>query len=243
MSDGLPTRIRPGALLVDLDDTLYDYAPADARARRAVFAEVARLTGIDADAAQAFFRSSRAHVKARLGHTGAAHSRLLYLLDLAHDGRVPLSRVADLEALFWREYMRDLHLKPFARELLDGFRREGGKVAIVTDLTVDVQLRKLEALDLFRSIDAIAVSEEVGADKPDARIFELAAKRLGVPLATCVVVGDHPDKDGEGARRLGLPFHLVRSSERPDEGCSLEDIADALGLDLTRTAAATHAAS
>jgi putative hydrolase of the HAD superfamily len=43
----------------------------------------------------------------------------------------------------------------------------------------------------------------VGIDKPDSRIFEHAAKALGVPLAEIVHVGDAWEADVIGARSAG----------------------------------------
>ena len=50
---------------------------------------------------------------------------------------------------------------------------------------------------------AIVDSGRIGIDKPDPRIFEHAAKALGVPLAEIVHVGDAWEADVIGARNAG----------------------------------------
>jgi len=51
--------------------------------------------------------------------------------------------------------------------------------------------------------DTVVISGEVGMRKPEARIFELTAKRLGVAMAACVLVDDLP-WNVEGARAAGM---------------------------------------
>jgi len=216
-------------LLLDLDDTLYDYAPAEAHARGVVLEAVAATLGLPRGEVERLWDGAKKKVKGRLGARGSAHSRLLYLTEIVHAAsRVDaLGHVRAWERTFWGEFLQQATLRPGARALLEGFRARGGKVAIVTDLTLEVQLWKLEAFGLFGLIDALAVSEEVAHEKPAADLFLLAIERLGVSREACVVVGDNPEKDGEGARALGLPYFQALSSERPG-GEGLEAIARAL---------------
>ncbi len=223
-------------LLLDLDDTLYDYVPAEKLARAATLAVVARDLEISEADAGALFVRSRAAVKARLGHRGSAHARLLYFADVVHLAGRPsaLVHVRGWDRLFWSTLIGGANLRPGALPLLRGFRARGGKVAIVTDLTLDPQLQKLEAFGLFGLVDALVASEEVPDDKPATRAFELALERLGVPLAAapsrCLVVGDSDAKDGAAARTLGVRFFHVASSEPGATGGTLEALAQELGV-------------
>lgn len=202
------------ALLIDLDDTLYDYATAEAAARSRIVTTIARETSRPPELIAEVLGSAREAVKGRLGKIASSHSRLLYLAELAHRFEV-LPRVRSWEAEYWETFLRAAELRPGARELLADFRRAGGRIAIVTDLTLDVQLRKLEAFDLFDAIDVLVTSEEVPADKPDPAAFELALSRLGAPVEAAVVVGDSRSKDGIGAETLGVPFLRVGTPDDP----------------------------
>jgi beta-phosphoglucomutase len=61
----------------------------------------------------------------------------------------------------------------------------------------------LEALDLRSTFDAIVSGEEVRHGKPDPEVFLLAAERVGVPPARCVVIEDSP-LGVEAAHRAGM---------------------------------------
>ena len=55
------------------------------------------------------------------------------------------------------------------------------------DNTLIDRLRNVEVADLF---DDIVCSADVGMAKPDARVYALAARRLGLPPEECVFVDD-----------------------------------------------------
>lgn len=216
-------------LLIDLDDTLYAYAPCAAAAERTLMALVERDLGVAASEVAVLFASARRAVKERLGPTGAAHSRLLYLSELVHAaGRTDaLPHVRRWERAYWTSFLSTSALRPGARELLRAIRAHGGKVAIVSDLVLEVQLWKLEHFGIFQWIDALVTSEEVPQDKPRPEAFQLAMRRIGAVASDCVMVGDHPDKDGAGAGALGIRYFQVDVGD--GHGSSLEDITSRIG--------------
>jgi putative hydrolase of the HAD superfamily len=66
-------------------------------------------------------------------------------------------------------------------------------VAIATNGNTAQQTAKIRRTGLDAHIDALAISEEVGASKPDARMFQVAARRCGSRLdGDGWMVGDCP---------------------------------------------------
>ncbi|MCA9323645.1 HAD family phosphatase [Candidatus Saccharibacteria bacterium] len=61
--------------------------------------------------------------------------------------------------------------------------------------------------------DVIVLSSEVALVKPDVRIYELAAERLGVDTNDCVFIDDL-EKNVEGARNAGM--HAIQYSNFSD---------------------------
>ena len=88
-------------------------------------------------------------------------------------------------------------------------RAKGYALAVVSNF--DRRLHAvLDDLRLSEFFEAIIISSEVGADKPDPRIFEHALRRLGVTAGETWHVGDDPKRDW-GAEALGLRvFRLER---------------------------------
>src|SRR5262249_23791598 len=91
---------------------------------------------------------------------------------------------------------------PDAAPTLARLRERGLRLAVVSNFHGRLP-GILDGLGLSSALDAIVWSTDVGAAKPDARIFRVAAVRLGVPVGDVLHVGDEPDTDVAGARRAG----------------------------------------
>jgi putative hydrolase of the HAD superfamily len=94
--------------------------------------------------------------------------------------------------------------------MLDGVRaarRAGTRTALLSNSWGAATTYDPEVLrELF---DAWVISSEVGLRKPDPAIYELAAERLGLPVAACVFVDDLPG-NLKPARALGMATVLHR---------------------------------
>lgn len=70
----------------------------------------------------------------------------------------------------------------------------------------------LEYHELMDYFDLVITSEEIGAEKPDPLIFQVALERIGLPAEKCAHVGDSVIEDVKGARRAGMtPVWLDRN--------------------------------
>ncbi len=78
------------------------------------------------------------------------------------------------------------------------------RLAVVTNGGNDFQHRKFERLGLKRWFDAVFVAEECQAAKPHPEHFLFACRHLGVDAHLCLMVGDNPKRDVEGALGAGL---------------------------------------
>ena len=193
----------PGAVLFDIDNTLYAYEPAHAVAMSAVRAKTAALFGIEPAAFDQVFDAARTATKAQLGSTASSHSRLLYfqrMVEMFGLGSQVLLAL-DLEQTYWRTLLSNATLFPGVNELLDDLRIAEVPRAIVTDLTAQIQFRKMIYFGLDHDVDYIVTSEEVGFEKPHPAPFEAAIAKMQAQ-GTCVwMIGDDPETDIVGARR------------------------------------------
>lgn len=90
-----------------------------------------------------------------------------------------------------------------AADVLAALRRRGVRTGVVSNF--DHRLRPLlDALGLVSLLDVIVLPSDVGAAKPDPRIFEYALEQLGVRAAEAIYVGDDADEDVAAAQRVGL---------------------------------------
>lgn len=88
-------------------------------------------------------------------------------------------------------------------DALEALRGRGYRLAVLSNW--DSRLpRLLERLDLSRYFDAIICSAMAGVEKPDRRLFEIAARALGLPASRIAHVGDRLLEDFRGARAAGM---------------------------------------
>lgn len=98
-------------------------------------------------------------------------------------------------------------LIPGAGELLRELKRRGYKLALVADGRPGTYSNVLRQHSVHQLFDVFAVSEEVGVEKPDARMFVTALDALGIEskdYGRTVMVGNRLDRDVGGANNLGM---------------------------------------
>ena len=121
---------------------------------------------------------------------------------------------------------------PFAEvpAVLDALRARGHALAVVSNW--DVSLHEvLERTGLATRLDAVVVSAELGAAKPDPLPFRRALELLGAEAPDALHAGDQLDEDVAGARAAGVaPVLVARGGEAAPPGVtavrSLEGLLD-----------------
>lgn len=218
----------PDAILFDTDNTLYPYDPAHSVAQKAVEKKVVDTFSISSASFNQAFQAARLDVKKRLEGTAACHSRLLYLqrmLEIMGLGSQVLMAL-DLEQTYWRTFLSNAELFHGVKELLEDIRLLGVPTAIVTDLTAQIQFRKIVYFGLDYYFDHIVTSEEAGYDKPRREPFVLAVDKMK-PEGDCIwMVGDNPLNDIQGARESinAVTFQKLHKGIILGEGMSQPDV-------------------
>ena len=95
----------------------------------------------------------------------------------------------------------------------------GCRFAIVTNGLQAVQHSRLSLSTIHDFIDAIIISEEVGAAKPHSAFFEIASERTGHPAKSDVlIIGDSLTSDIQGGVDYGIDtcWYNPAAAARPD---------------------------
>lgn len=214
------------AVFLDLDDTLYPYPECNEAGKRAAW-EAATDLGYDLTRAEfeAFYQAGRRAVKRELSGTASAHERFLYCKRAVelHTGTPGVGDALALGEAYWDAYVEEMELFDGVGETLAALRDAGLDVAVVTNLTTRIQLRKVEALGIGGHVDLLLTSEETGSEKPASVMFTLPMARLDVGPEETVMVGDSVSADVAGGNALGLTTVLfdedagdLTGQRRPD---------------------------
>lgn len=192
----------PDAILFDTDNTLYDYVPAHVAGMEAVTVKVIQTLSISRNDFEMAFKDARNQIKDTLGETASSHNRLLYfqrMLEIMGLGSQVLLAL-DFEQTYWRTFLNKALLFDDVKELLDDIRLLSIPTAIVTDLTAQIQFRKIVYFGLDHYFDFIITSEEAGFDKPNEAPFKLALNKMKPKGNNIWMIGDNPINDIQGSK-------------------------------------------
>jgi putative hydrolase of the HAD superfamily len=198
-------------ILLDLDNTLYTFAPCHESGYKACKDFARKELKLDAKTFDAFWKSGRDKVHLDLEGQAASHSRLLYLQKFVEKafGKTNPELSLEMEEIYWTAYLKKMTLKPGMEVFLKSVKAEKIAVCLVTNLTTQVQMRKWMQLNLGNYVDYLVSSEEAGVEKPEAAIFQLAMEKLGLNNKEVIMIGDSMVKDIRGAINLGIKGYWV----------------------------------
>jgi putative hydrolase of the HAD superfamily len=97
-----------------------------------------------------------------------------------------------------------LHPYPKTKMTLIQLKEKGLKLGIVSDAPKLKAWIRLAAMRIDDFFDAVVGLEDTGKEKPSKLPFEAALNKLGVSASECLMVGDRPDRDIQGAKSLGM---------------------------------------
>lgn len=105
-------------------------------------------------------------------------------------------------------------LLPGAEELVRYLAKKY-PLTVVTNGFIEVQYEKFDKSGLRDCFSHIVLSEEVGCQKPNPRIYEEALRMNGVSAAETVMIGDSWNSDIQGAINAGIDQIWIRKSKYP----------------------------
>lgn len=193
--------MRPRAVLLDLYETLVSSNLTVMDAGRA---ELAARAGIPA--VMFLDRMRRSEPERFRGRYASVESELAAVLTECGAAITPplLRELVALERAAWSQAVQ---LYDDALPAVRALRSAGHRIALVSNCGHQTAARVAE-LGLERELDAVVLSCQVGATKPNAAIFRTALGRLGASPAEAVFVDDLPQHLA-AARELGLRTVLV----------------------------------
>jgi putative hydrolase of the HAD superfamily len=187
------------AVLFDIDDTLFDTATLAKMARmNAVKAMVE--SGLPIHDIQSGYKVLVKIVEEYGANYDQHFDRLLEVFGHKQDPKIIAAGIV----AYHDTKLAYLKPDPDVIPTLIALRDRGCKIGIVSNGRSVKQWEKIIRLGLQHFFHTVVISEEVGFEKPDAKIFELALKKLHVRADETAYVGDSIETDVFGANQTGL---------------------------------------
>jgi putative hydrolase of the HAD superfamily len=202
-------------VLFDLDGTLADTAGAEREAWDAI-AEVIERHIPSVDRHELYERYSTffephwtAYLEGRIGFAEYRWNRLQAAIE-------PWGALDETLFVAYRTEKRNglenLQLFADAVATLRVVRGLGLSIGLLTNGPSELQRRKLAITGLEPELDAVAISEEIGAAKPEPEAFMTALRMIECEPAEVAMVGDSPLYDIAGALDAGLAAAVLVTS-------------------------------
>ncbi|OPZ77327.1 MAG: Pyrimidine 5'-nucleotidase YjjG [Alphaproteobacteria bacterium ADurb.Bin438] len=110
---------------------------------------------------------------------------------------------------YWNNFFAFMEIDEKALTFLKLCKEKQIPVCLVTDMLIEVQIKKVVKLNISDYIEYIVSSEEAGIEKPDEKIFTTALKKLKIKPSEAIMIGDCYEKDIVGADNLGIKSYQV----------------------------------
>jgi putative hydrolase of the HAD superfamily len=212
----MPHPTLPRAILFDMDDTLISAYGQPEKAWHDIAHEFADSLhplppAVVAEAvnrvSDAFWSDPDRHRWGRLQLTDARTTIVAEAFDaLARDGHAPpdsgLTRVLATRYGSYRD--ENMYLFDGAHDVVDWFRDQGVRLALVTNGTSTAQRAKIERFALGHRFHHIQIEGEHGFGKPEERAYRHALAVLDAAPQETWMVGDNLEWEVMAPQRLGI---------------------------------------
>ncbi len=116
------------------------------------------------------------------------------------------------------------HMEPYPRimESLIKLKSKGLVLGIVSDAPKMQAWLRLAETNISEFFDVVVALEDTGRLKPSRMPFKQAIKKLGFKPEEILFVGDNPERDIKGAKRVGMKTalaeygQLIKGKSKPD---------------------------
>ncbi len=93
---------------------------------------------------------------------------------------------------------------PYVGKVLFELKKRGIKLAIVSDAPRLKAWIRLVSMKINHLFDIVVTFEDTNEFKPNNKPFMVAFEKLNLRPDECLMVGDRPERDIEGAKKLGM---------------------------------------
>lgn len=198
------TQTRKTAILFDVDDTLYDQTVPFMEAYAEYFGNEPAVS------AEIIYPVTRKYSDQVYSQTMAGEITMeeMYIYRMQKAFEEFSIRITDQEALDFQKIYADrqhhIHMSPLMEEVLD-YCSGKAELGIITNGPSEHQWDKVKSLQAEKWIphENIFVSADVGAEKPERKIFDYAKQKMELEDTAIWFVGDSYPLDVEGAVNAG----------------------------------------
>ena len=217
------------AVIFDLDNTLLDFIKMKQFAVQAAISAMAEA-GLEVNEKEANVKIFQMYEK------GGWENQSIFNDFLQENiGFVDHKYLAAAIVAYRRAREASLQLYPNVNKTLFELLKMGIKLAIVSDAPSREAWMRIYYLNLHHVFDLVLTFDDTGARKPSPKPFAMALDSLKINSEDTIMVGDWPERDVEGAKKVGMKTIFARygdTFETKESGADwdVNDIYEIVGI-------------
>ena len=185
-------------LLLDADDTLFDFQLAQERSLNEVFEKV----GIPLNQKNLYKEISHG-LWAQLEKQEITLQQLKDLRFTLLLERLNIKKDINVEILYEKTLATHDELLSETQEFLDEISKHHHLILISNGMP-NIQHPRLQSSNLKHYFEHIFISDEIGAQKPSKEFFDIVFKEIKADKKDCLVIGDSLTSDIAGGHQYGI---------------------------------------
>ena len=196
MSNSESTQIK--GVIFDLDNTLLDFMKMKQVAVRSAIRGMIEA-GLDIDEKKSFEDIITLYEK-----IGWENQKVFDVFLENSIGHVDNKFLAAGVVAYRRAREANLLAYPNVNKTLIELTKLGMKLAVVSDAPSREAWMRIYYLNLYHFFDVVITFDDSGERKPSSIPFEMALKKLDLKPQSSLMIGDWPERDVVGAKKLGM---------------------------------------
>ena len=186
------------AVIFDLDNTLLDFMKMKSSAVDSA------IQGMIEAGLSIELNEARDKIFKIYDEKGYEYQEVFDELIITELGKINYKILASGIVAYKKTKEASLILYPFVLHTINELSKMGLKLGVVSDAPSREAWVRLCTVNLHHIFDAVVTFHDTGFHKPSPEPFKKILERLDVSAEECIMVGDWPERDVVGARKVGM---------------------------------------
>ena len=191
-------------VIFDLDNTLLDFM------KMKEFAVKAAIKGMIEAGLLVDEESSYKEIIAIYSELGWENQTVFDVFIKKQIGRVDHKFLAAGIVAYRRAREANLMVYPNVNKTLMSLAKSGIQLGVVSDAPSREAWMRIYYLNLYHFFDAVITFDDTGERKPSSKPFQMCLEKLKLKSNETIMVGDWPDRDVVGAKKIGMKTAFAR---------------------------------
>lgn len=191
-------------LIIDFDDTLYDYSHCNDIAINSIFEYISTSFKMDVGEIKNKFNRLKKIYQNNVFHQASSHNKCIQFKKLVEELNLPLEESIKLYDLYIQKFDEDLKLFDGVENFLTHCNTYNINCYLLTNNICYEQMTRLKKLNILKYFKRVYTSEEFGIEKPDIKLFYTILQENNINKHEVAMIGDSYKNDIESVNLIDM---------------------------------------